>query len=346
MVARLRQLCSLVLGAAFALASAGCAYKSAPVGVMTERRLLAAKLTDAQFGGVSTDGGRSMRFSVFEGSLPVEPFSVRMIESYRDLPGLSVTLNGRHKVNMLADTGAQLCIFDANSVLAGKGRTYVPANLNVSVTGIGGNEDAWLARFEHADIGGIELRDFTGLVRRNKTTVRYGPLPMRNMPINLLGCPVFLAFDHVTFDYPAKRFYFSGHTAFQPPASAWRIPLTIESQLLYVPLRIGSRTVAAMVDTGAKDQIFLSTRTVKKLGLTALAESGGTYRAIGLGGETSGRQFKLPLAFLGEVPVRDLTVDTAESTSWDARIGSDLLSRWKTTFDFRNRAMWVEPPRQ
>lgn len=344
MVTIFRQLGGFALGAALLLASVGCAYKSSPVSALTERRLLAGKLTDAQFGGVTTDGGRSMRFSVFEGSLPVRPFSVPMIESYRDLPGLSVKLNGRHKVNMLADTGAQLCIFDANSVLAGRGRTYVPENLNVSVTGIGGNEDAWLARFDHVDIGSIELRNFTGLVRRQKTVVRYGPLPMRNMPINLLGCPVFLAFDHVTFDYPRKRFLFSGHTAYQPPQGAWRIPMTVEGQLIYVPLRIGTRTVAAMVDTGAKDQIFLSTRTVKKLGLTAAAETGGKFRAIGLGGETSGRQFKVPLAFLGEVPVQDVTIDTADSTSWDARIGSEILSRWKTTFDFRNRSVWVEPP--
>jgi hypothetical protein len=61
-----------------------------------------------------------------------------------------------------------------------------------------------------------------------------------------------------------------------------------------------------------------------------------------LGGETTGRQFNVPLAFIGDVPVRDITIDTSDSSSWTARIGSDLLARWKVTFDFSRRMMWLE----
>jgi predicted aspartyl protease len=325
-----------------ACALAGCAYVSTPVGASVERRLLAQKLTDREFGGQVTDAGKSIRFAVFEGSIPVAPVTVPMIETYHDLPGISVRLNGRRAVPMLADTGAQLCILDAESVLAGGGRPYVPTRIHVSVTGIGGNEEAWLARFAHADIGGIELREFTTLVRRQKTVARFGLLPLRTMAINLMGCPVFLAFNHVTFDYPAHRFVFSGHTAFQPSHRARAVPLTTRGQLLYVPLQIGGRTVQAMVDTGAKDQIFLNTKTVAKLRLTNLAQSGGYYRAVGLGGETAGRQFRQSLVFMGEVPVRDVVVDTADSDAWDARIGTELLSRWRVTFDFQRRVLWLE----
>ncbi len=330
--------------AAVVLAASGCTYVSAPVGVGTERRLLAHKLSEAEFGGETTDGGKSMRFAVFEGALPEKPVSVPMLASYRELPGVSVRLNGRRTVEMLADTGAQLCILDADSVLNAGGRAHVPTHIQVSVTGIGGSEDAWLARFDKAEIAGIELPQFTTLVRRQKTVVKFGPLSMRTMPINLLGCPVFLAFDHVTFDYPGQKIVFSGHTPFVPSRNARRIPMTVSGQLIYIPLRVGRKTVAAMVDTGAKDQIFLNTKTVHALGLHPLALAGSGYRAIGLGGETSGHQFALPLGFLGDVPVRDIMVDTAESEAWQARIGTELLSRWKTTFDFRGGALWIEPP--
>jgi hypothetical protein len=97
-----------------------------------------------------------------------------------------------------------------------------------------------------------------------------------------------------------------------------------------------------MIDTGAKDELFLNTKTAGELGLATLAAGGGTYRALGLGGETSGRQFALPLAFLGDLPLRDLAVDTNNSEAWNARIGSELLQRWKVTFDFRGGAMWLE----
>ncbi len=335
---------ALLLSAALAFAAAGCTYVSSPIGTNAERRLLSNRLSDAEFGGQTTDGGKSMRFAVFEGALPVAPVSVPMLQSYHDLPGVNVRLNGKRTVEMLADTGAQLCILDADAVLAAGGRAHVPSRIQVSVTGIGGNEEAWLARFDKAEVAGIELPNFTTLVRRQKTVVRLGPLAVRTMAINLLGCPVFLAFDHVTFDYPGRRLIFSGHTPFVPSHNARRIPLTVSGQLIYVPLHIGKKTVQAMVDTGAKDQIFLNTKTVQTFGLHPFAQAGGSYRAIGLGGETAGRQFLVPLAFLGEAPVRNITVDTAESEAWQARIGSELLQRWKVTFDFRSGALWLESP--
>src|SRR6266545_1823713 len=92
-----------IFGVAVVLAQAGCAYVSAPVGESVERRLLARKMSDAEFGGEITDAGKSIRFGVFEGSIPIAPVTVPMVESYRDLPGLSVRLNGRHAVQMLAD---------------------------------------------------------------------------------------------------------------------------------------------------------------------------------------------------------------------------------------------------
>jgi len=330
--------------AALVLATSGCTYTSSPVGSSVERQLLAHRLSDAEFGGQTTDGGRSMRFAVFEGALPVEPVTVPMLQTYKDLPGLSVRLNGKRTVEMLADTGAQLCILDASAVLAAGGRTHVPSRIQVSVTGIGGNEEAWLARFDKAELAGIELPNFTTLVRRQKTVVRFGPMAVRTMPINLLGAPVFLAFDYVTFDYPQRKITFSGHTPYVPSRNAWRVPMKVSGQLIYIPLRIGHKTVSAMVDTGAKDQIFLNTKTVHTLGLHPFVDGAGSYRAIGLGGETEGRQFRVPLGFLGEVPVRDIVVDTAESEAWQARIGTELLSRWKVTFDFHGGALWIEPP--
>jgi hypothetical protein len=174
--------------------------------------------------------------------------------------------------------------------------------------------------------------------------VRWGGVIVGAIPINLLGCPVMLGFQYVTFDYGQQQFVFSPGTPFIPPAGARRVPMVVHDQLLYVALRIGSKTVPAMVDTGARDQIFLNTETVRKLGLHERSGLGGTFRALGLGGETSGRQFSVPLAFIGDVPVQNITVDTSDSASWTARIGSDLLERWKVTFDFKRQAMWLEEP--
>jgi predicted aspartyl protease len=151
-----------------------------------------------------------------------------------------------------------------------------------------------------------------------------------------------MGFNYVTFDYGANQFVFSPGRPFRPSSAARRIPMRAQDQLLYVPLRIGNRTIQAMVDTGARDELFLNTQTVKSLGLDGHSKTLGTFRALGLGGETSGRQFALPLAFIGDVPLQNVTVDTSDSSSWTARIGSDLLERWKVTFDFQRSTMWLE----
>jgi predicted aspartyl protease len=322
----------------------GCSIVSSPIEPSIERRLLRTKLSEGEFGARVGNKGDRIQFTMFTGYVHPSPVVVPMSKRFRGLPGLDVRLNDRHTVRMLADTGAQLSIVDAASVLSAGGRAYVPEKWNFSVTGIGGSEQAWLARFDRASIGSVTLRSFTTVVRRHKTVVRMGGMSVGAIPINLLGCPVLLGFRYVTFDYAGGRFIFSPGTSFAPPPGAHRVPLTVKDQLLYVPLRIGGRTISAMVDTGAKDQIFLNTDTVRAFNLQDRASSGGTYRALGLGGETSGRQFTVPLAFLGNMPLQNVVVDTSASESWDARIGSDLLERWKVTFDFQKGAMWLESP--
>ena len=322
----------------------GCSIVSSPIEASIERRLMRSKMSEGEFGARVGDKGDRIQFTMFTGYVHPAPVVVPMSKRFRGLPGVDVRLNDRHTIRMLADTGAQLSIVDAASVLAAGGRTYVPEKWNFSVTGIGGSEQAWLARFDRASIGSVTLRSFTTVVRRHKTEVQLGGMSVGAIPINLLGCPVLLGFRYVTFNYADGSFVFSPGTSFTPPRGASRVPLTVKDQLLYVPLRIGGRTMSAMVDTGAKDQIFLNTQTVRAFKLQDRVSTGGTYRALGLGGETTGRQFTVPLAFMGNVPLQNVVIDTSDSESWDARIGSDLLERWKVTFDFQTGSMWLESP--
>jgi predicted aspartyl protease len=320
----------------------GCTVGSSPIARQVEARLLRGKMSDAEFGARISPKGERIQFTMFTGKVLPTPVLVPMSTRFRGLPAVEARLNGRQTIRMLVDTGAQLSIIDASNVLASGGRVYVPQKWDFTVTGVGGSEQAWLARFDEVTIGSLVLRNFTTVARRERTAVRLGGLFVGAIPINLLGCPVLLGFNYVTFDYGAKRFVFSPGQAFQPSPGARRIPLLVQEQLLYVPLRIGNRVIPAMVDTGARDQIFLNSETVRSLGLEAHSKTGGSYRALGLGGETSGRQFNVPLMFIGDVPVQNVTVDTSESSSWTARIGNDLLERWKVTFDFSGRAMWLE----
>jgi len=211
------------------------------------------------------------------------------------------------------------------------------------VAGVGGEEKAWLASFESAQFGPIELNGLVTVLRRSTSELHIGGLPFGSIAVNLLGSPVLGAFSFVTFDYPAQRFVLSGGTNFAPSGRAARIPMQVRDSLAYVPLRVGNHTIDAMVDTGARDELFLNEDIVRKWGLEAYASAGGTFKAAGLGGMIRGRQFRIALMHLGDVPVQNVIVDSSTGP-WQARIGSQLLERWRTTFDFRNGALWLESP--
>lgn len=266
-----------------------------------------------------------------------------MDHSVAGLPTIHMSLNGAKPVRFIADTGAQLSVVEAGTALGVKADVYAPADGTLRVQGIGGEEPAWLARFSSAKLGQIELNDLVTIVRRETSAMRFGGVHVGGFDVNLLGAPVLSAFSFVTFDYRAKRMMFSGTTPFVPSHGAVRVPMQVRDSLPYVPVQINGRTYSALVDTGARDQLFINEQIVRELGLEANASAGGTFKAAGLGGMIRGRTFRLADVRIGGMPVPNVLVDSSGGP-WTVRIGSELLERWRTTFDFRNRTLWLEMP--
>ncbi len=329
---------ALILLASAALLT-GCAVRSTGISSSLERELKTRSMPAEQFGVNFTPTGQEMQ--VFSAALAREPVSVPMERGLVGLPAVEVSLNKSKPIPMILDTGAQMSVVEAKLAASGKAHVFASETRPFRVVGVGGEELAWLARFDKIHIGPMALRNFITVLRRSKTNIVFAGLRVGGLEVNLLGSPTFSGFNYVTLDYPAKRVTFSPATDFIPRYGARAIPLTIREGLFYVPLRVGKYSIPAMVDTGAKDQIFINRDILKAWGMDAIAAKGNPYRAAGIGGETTGLQFKLPLAFIGEQPIRDATIDTAQGL-WTARIGTELLERWRVTFDFRRRVMWLE----
>lgn len=324
-------------------ATSGCAVRSVPISQSSERELKGNEVSAKKLGFRVMPGGGRYAMQIFRASLPNEPVELPMVRSVSRLPAVTVKLNGRQSVPMIVDTGAQLSVVEASRAIAAGAEVFAPKEGTLRVTGVGGEERAWLARFDSARFGPIDLKGLVTVLRRQTSELQFGGVSVSRIEVNLIGAPVLTAFSFVTFDYPAGRIVFSGGAPFVPSRGARRIPLTVRSSLPYVSLRVGARTIQALVDTGARDQLFLNDKVVREWGLEAAAAAGKGFKAAGLGGMITGTQFNLPLIHLGGVPVRDVLVDTSTGP-WPARIGSELLERWRTTFDFRADALWIEGP--
>jgi predicted aspartyl protease len=324
-----------------ALGAAGCSVHSVPITAGSETLLREHAISGEKLGFQIMPGGKRYRLALFRAQLPEHPVEVPMDHSVAGLSTIRVSLNHTKPVRFVADTGAQLSVVEADIAIAARAEVYAPKDGMLRVEGIGGEERAWLARFASAQLGPIEFGNLVTVLRRETSALRFGGMRVGGFDVNLLGAPVLSAFSFVSFDSRAKRMMFSGSTPFVPSRGAVRVPMEMRESLPYVPVQINGRTFQALVDTGARDQLFINEQIVRELGLEATANSGGTFKAAGLGGMIRGRTFRLPLIHLGRIAVEDVTVDSSGGP-WTVRIGSELLERWRTTFDFRNRALWLE----
>jgi len=326
-----------------ALVAVGCTVHSVPIPRGQESQLQQHAISGEKLGFHILPGGDKYRLQLFRAQLPEHPVEVPMDSGTSGLPTIRMSLNHGKPVRFIADTGAQLSVVEADIALGVKADVFAPAEGTLRVQGIGGEEKAWLARFATAQLGPMEFTDLVTLVRRESSALRFGGVRIGGFDVNLLGAPILSAFSFVSFDYRAKRMMFSGSTPFVPSRGAVRVPMVMRDSLPYVPVQINGRTFSALVDTGARDQLFLNESVVRELGLQTAANTGGTFKAAGLGGMIRGRTFRLPIIYVGEVPVPNVMVDSSGGP-WRVRIGSELLERWRTTFDFRNRALWLEMP--
>ncbi len=160
----------------------------------------------------------------------------------------------------------------------------------------------------------------------------------------------------VTVDYPRQRLVLTAPAAFKPAPGAERLPLTFTGHLPVVAARLDlphARGVAVtlMVDTGAQSALVLRHPFASRHGLAALA---GETR-------TSGSLVSVTTQFV-EIPIENLTlgpfrfpkpraeayaqpVGAGGATDTDGLLGNALLTPYRVTFDYAQRALWIEPPR-
>jgi predicted aspartyl protease len=331
------------MAALIASVATGCSVHSIPISGGSEALLRKNAISGENLGFHVLPGGQRYRLALFRAKLPEHPIEVPMERSAASLPTVRMNLNRTKSVPFIADTGAQLSVVEAEVALSVKADVFAPTEGTLRVQGIGGEEKAWLARFANVQLGPVEFSDLVTVLRRETSALRFGGVRVGGFDVNLLGAPVLSAFSFVTFDYRAKRMMFSGATPFVPSRGAVRVPMELRESLPYVPVEINGRSYQALVDTGARDQLFLNEQIVRELGLEGAASSGGTFKAAGLGGMIRGRTFRLPVIYIGGMPAPNVAVDSSGGP-WRVRIGSELLERWRTTFDFRNNALWLETP--
>jgi hypothetical protein len=251
----------------------------------------------------------------------------------------------------ILDTGAQPTLLDV-ALADSMGVTVTPAGMT---TGAGrGTTRVGDAGPLTLDVAGISL---------GPLSVRVAPLDSllaatsgRSVP-GLVGSRFFR--EHVvTLDFDSLVMRANDPRTFRPPREAIAVPLEVDGDIPYarawlttldgrrIPLRV-------LVDLGAKSTLLLTEPFVHARQLEhAFPVRVENPLGAGMGGPTRYAFARAPLLEVAATgaPLRMMEAlvglsigGTLRSTQYDALLGADFLARYRVTFDYARRRMYLVP---
>jgi hypothetical protein len=204
-------------------------------------------------------------------------------------------------------------------------------------------------------------------------TMRFGKIKMTNKTVYVLQKDIFNLSKHtgtkinglmgvdffydytVEIDYNAQRIRFYEPTPFDTPKGYGVLPILVESSKFFINLSVlnadSSRQQAKMlIDTGAELNAWFQSITKESVHLPAKWILGTIGE--GLNGLITGKFGRVPQICIGEFCLNNPIVSFPDSASIvgifdnskrDGTIGSQLLSRFNTIFDFNQKKFYFKP---
>jgi len=284
--------------------------------------------------------GHDFRFATGRSALCIP------IEADNRLVAFRARLNDRDGVRLVLDTGAGDSVLNAG-IAAELGLKVVGAH---HAMGAGGPAVGTTVAGVNVALPGFELLDQT------MGTLPLDPIAAQSgRPLDgILGRPLFNRCV-VELDYPRKCASLFDATEYRYGGSGASVRLSFEDNLPYVEARLVLPDGRALegkcvIDTGAATSVLLPPDVVERDGIAAVLGKTITTKARGVGGAREiplGRAAKLELGgFSLSQPI--VALQSAGSGYVTAKgavgnIGGGILSRFKVTFDYPRRRMYLEP---
>jgi hypothetical protein len=258
------------------------------------------------------------------------------------IPSISGAVNGQ-TIPLILDTGnAFPLLLDA----ATAGELDIPTvkDARARGTGIGGNVDVLMARYDSVALGGRPaLGEGVAGVFLHSYRTTFAGVTVSETPLNLLGLPLLEQFSFVTVDAPAEEVRLGFKRAYQPAARAVGVPFTVSEGRMWLMLKIAGKEVRAFFDSGCGSSLRLPQSVVKTLPPAALkSQFLHKRKAMGVGGVEVEQVGHLYGAHLGQVRIEPLEFDTSPGTT-EALLGWAPFKKNRITIDFTRHKIWVEP---
>ncbi|MFC5526406.1 aspartyl protease family protein [Rhodanobacter ginsengisoli] len=255
---------------------------------------------------------------------------------------LRASIDGKPPVRMIFDTGAT-DILDAGHAKA----LAIGMSGALPAQGIGDKVASYgLAKVGSISIGGLTLRNQVfGVVDLSPI------LRVEDADASGLVGYEFAKRTVLTVDYANRKLIFRKPGTFHPPAGVPAIPFSFHFHSPLVKAAIDGISGQFELDTGARTGLVIMGPFARNHDLMhQYRATPETTISYGIGGPERARLARLGKLRIGQVtldaPVAEFTTGTggdAASSHTAGNIGGDILKRFKITFDYRHRLLWLQP---
>lgn len=240
---------------------------------------------------------------------------------------VKASINGTVPLPFILDTGATECLLTPQAAnRAGLGPASGTGEKMARSVAVGEHTVPAMSFIIHDPLQAISLRLDKG--------INYA---------GILGYP-FLSKFAFSIDYQRKMLDLFGGvasgTALKMPQAGIRVPFVLRDQLIHVAGMINGRgPVTFIVDTGSAEVLLLP-QAAEKLRLTALSAN----RADGICFTTL-KRISVGQATVTNIPaiIHRLHREGTGALSYDGILGYPFLSQFKTTFNYQDKVLILEP---
>lgn len=261
---------------------------------------------------------------------------------------LTASVNGGPMVDFLFDTGASITVID--SVFAAKIGLVTEGQLQGQGAGAMGNatfSKVRSIRVEGPDGDGVEIADQKVAVL--SINVHLAPFFWRD-------CAGVLGYDFISrfvseIDFDKGTLALRDPKSFQYQGSGQAIPFTIAGTVPAIHMTLdGAYDGVYRVDVGSNSTVDLHGPYVKTQGLDRKVAGGIEVTGGGFGGTFSNRLVRMKSLAIGTFSWKNpmVSLSGAESGAlasedYAGNIGNQILERFKCTFDYERRVLYLEP---
>ena len=287
-------------------------------------------------------------FSANAKSKKIESIPFEMVGSY---VVINVKINNSSPLNLILDSGIRNTII---TELEPSDKISLNFSDVKDMMGLGGGSvlEAFTSNFNTIKIGKSKFQNKTVYVLKNDV---FNLSKHSGTKINGLIGVDFFQNHTVEIDYSSRRVRFYESETFEAPKGYGMLPITVESQKMFVELSViesdsTHKQVKMLMDTGAELNAWFQTSTKESVKVPPRWVQGTIGE--GLNGIITGKYSHIPQICFGDFCLRNAIVSFPDSATItgivsnskrDGTVGSQLLSRFNLFIDYKQKKFYFKP---